>query len=253
MLELGCGAGALTRHLVAGGHRVIATDASPAMVALAREAVRGADEVRRLTLPDDPLPAADAVVAVGHVLSYLPDRPLAWSARCGPITRALRPGGVLAVDLLDLELSAPRGPAGRRRRRSGASGRCSPRFRVPRPRDLCIRAITTFVRAADGTWQRDDERHVNALVDAAEMARRLAAEGLEEVEVARGFDAGQRLEDGLVADHRRAAALAGAARTGFGRGSGNGSGAKAVESPVGVDGPVPAAPAAPRSPRPRES
>ena len=33
----------------------------------------------------------------------------------------------------------------------------------------------------------------------AGMARRLAAEGLEEVEVARGFDAGQRLEDGLVA------------------------------------------------------
>ncbi len=28
VLELGCGSGALTRHLVAAGHRVIATDAS---------------------------------------------------------------------------------------------------------------------------------------------------------------------------------------------------------------------------------
>ena len=34
VLELGCGSGALTRHLVAAGHRVIATDASPAMLAL---------------------------------------------------------------------------------------------------------------------------------------------------------------------------------------------------------------------------
>ena len=36
VLELGCGAGALTRHLLAAGHRVIATDASAAMVELAR-------------------------------------------------------------------------------------------------------------------------------------------------------------------------------------------------------------------------
>ncbi len=31
VLELGCGSGLLTRQLVAAGHRVIATDASPAM------------------------------------------------------------------------------------------------------------------------------------------------------------------------------------------------------------------------------
>ena len=38
VLEVGCGAGALTRHLLAAGHRVIATDASAAMVELARAA-----------------------------------------------------------------------------------------------------------------------------------------------------------------------------------------------------------------------
>ena len=32
VLELGCGSGLLTRHLVEAGHRVIATDASPAML-----------------------------------------------------------------------------------------------------------------------------------------------------------------------------------------------------------------------------
>ncbi|MEX0754894.1 MAG: class I SAM-dependent methyltransferase [Actinomycetota bacterium] len=36
VLELGCGSGLLTTHLVDAGHRVIATDASPAMLDLAR-------------------------------------------------------------------------------------------------------------------------------------------------------------------------------------------------------------------------
>ncbi|MBI1872880.1 MAG: class I SAM-dependent methyltransferase [Acidobacteria bacterium] len=35
VVELGCGSGHLTRHLLEGGHRVIATDASPAMLELA--------------------------------------------------------------------------------------------------------------------------------------------------------------------------------------------------------------------------
>lgn len=196
VLELGCGSGALTRHLVAAGHRVIATDASPAMVALAREAAPGAEEVRRLTLPDDPLPAADAVVSVGHVLSYLPDRASVERA-LRAIARALRPGGVLAIDLLDLGYRAARAgraPVAAVTREWAVFAA----FASPDPQTY-VRDITTFVRGADGAWRRDDERHVNVLVDAAEMARKLAAEGLEEVEVARGFDERQRLEDGLVA------------------------------------------------------
>ena len=58
VLELGCGAGALTRHLLAAGHRVVATDASAAMLELAWEALGGEADLRRLALPDDPLPAA---------------------------------------------------------------------------------------------------------------------------------------------------------------------------------------------------
>ena len=64
VLELGCGSGLLTRHLVDAGHRVIATDASPAMVELAREYAAGAHGVRVLVLPDDPIPAVDAIVSV---------------------------------------------------------------------------------------------------------------------------------------------------------------------------------------------
>src|SRR4051794_24934480 len=70
--EFGCGSGALTRYLVQAGHHVIASDASPAFVELARQRLPGVD-VRRIRLPDDPLPEADAVVGVGHALNYLPD------------------------------------------------------------------------------------------------------------------------------------------------------------------------------------
>ena len=41
VLEVGCGSGLLTRYLVDAGHRVLATDASPAMLELARETAAG--------------------------------------------------------------------------------------------------------------------------------------------------------------------------------------------------------------------
>jgi SAM-dependent methyltransferase len=106
VLELGCGSGLLTRHLLDAGHRVIATDASPAMLALAEEYAAGA-ELRELVLPDDPLPVADAVVGVGHVLNYLPDE-AALERGLAAAARAVRPGGMLALDLCDLEWAAAR-------------------------------------------------------------------------------------------------------------------------------------------------
>jgi hypothetical protein len=57
---------------------------------------------------------------------------------------------------------------------------------------------TLFVRAADGAWVRDDERHRNVLVDAARMIELLVGEGVD-AEIKQGFGAGQRLESGLVA------------------------------------------------------
>ena len=73
VVELGCGSGLLTRHLLDAGHRVVATDASPAMLDLARAAGPDAEDVRQVSLPDDPIPDADAIVSVGHALNYLPD------------------------------------------------------------------------------------------------------------------------------------------------------------------------------------
>lgn len=106
VLELGCGTGHLTRHLVRAGLRVIATDASPAMLAIARAQLGGTAEIRQLTLPGDALPAADAIVAAGHILSYLPGE-AAIHAAFAAAAAALRPGGVLAVDLCDLTFGCP--------------------------------------------------------------------------------------------------------------------------------------------------
>lgn len=73
VVEVGCGAGRLTRHLVDAGLRVLATDASPAMLELARETVPDAEDVRSLVLPDDRLPPAEAHLSAGHALNYLAD------------------------------------------------------------------------------------------------------------------------------------------------------------------------------------
>ena len=67
-----CGSGHLTRHLLSAGHRVIASDASPAMLEQARGNAPNVEDLRLRVLPDDPIPSADAIVSVGHVLSYLP-------------------------------------------------------------------------------------------------------------------------------------------------------------------------------------
>jgi SAM-dependent methyltransferase len=195
VLELGCGSGALTRHLVAAGHRVVATDASPAMLELARSEVPGADEVRLLVLPDDPLPAADAVVSVGHVLSYLPGE-TAIDRALTAVADALRPGGVVALDLCDLRWGEARRAAPPYARVEDEWAIVT-RFDLPSP-DRFVRHITTFVRAGAGPgWRRDDERHSNVLLDTSEMPARLARLGVEAT-VAPAFG-DEELPEGLVA------------------------------------------------------
>lgn len=187
VLELGCGSGALTRHLV-GAHRVLATDASPAMVELA------GDGAQVLVLPDDPLPAADAIVSVGHVLNYLADE-VAIERALTAITGALRPGGVLALDLLDRAYAAARAGAPPYARVEDGWALIT-RYESPAPARF-VRHITTFVHAGDGSWRRDDERHDNVLVDTEEVPALLAAHGVK-AQVAGSFG-DERLPDGMVA------------------------------------------------------
>jgi SAM-dependent methyltransferase len=183
VLEIGCGSGLLTRHLLDAGHRVVATDASPAMLDLARDVAPGAEDVRRLVLPDDPVPEADAVVGVGHALSYLPDETSIERALVA-IAQALRPGGVLAIDICDLEWAAAR-------RDWSTSGRAGDdwaiiiEYSIPAP-DRFVRDMTIFVRNDDGSWRRDREHHDNVMIDTSRVPDLLAPHGVD-VRVAQSF------------------------------------------------------------------
>ena len=176
VVELGCGSGLLTRYLVDAGHRVIATDASPAMLELAHQIVGDAEEIRGLVLPDDPIPRADAIVGVGHCLNYLPDAESIDEALVA-IATALRPGGLLAIDLCDMEWAAQRldaKPVGW----VGEDWAIVTEFSVPSP-DRFIRQMATFIRNDDGSWRRDDERHDNVMVDTARIPGFLGEHGIE--------------------------------------------------------------------------
>ena len=194
VVELGCGSGLLTRHLVDAGHRVIATDASPAMREIAAGFVGSAATIRRLTLPDDPIPPADAIVSVGHALNYLPDEDAIDRALVA-IARALLPGGVLAIDLCDLDYAEALGD-------QPSFGRAGDDWAIvterstPEPARF-VRTMAVFTRSDDGTWRRDDERHENVLVDVSRVPALLAAEGVE-ARVGTSFGS-ERLPAGLRA------------------------------------------------------
>jgi len=193
VVEIGCGSGQLTRHLVEAGHRVVATDASPAMLDLARRHAPGAD-VRELRLPDEPVPEADAIVSVGHVLSYLDDEAGVDRALVA-LAGALAPGGVLAIDLCDLAY-------GRARQHDPAQARRHDQwvlvteFATPAPNRF-VREMTSFVKNADDSWRRDDERHENVLVDTARLPRLLAEHGID-ASIGSSFGS-EELPVGLVA------------------------------------------------------
>lgn len=176
VVELGCGSGLLTKYLVDAGHRVVATDASPAMLEVARSYAPDAAEFHRLVLPDDLIPRADAVVSVGHALSYLPNE-AAIDRAVIAAARALRPGGILAIDICDLEYGASR---------LGAQNRgwvdddwaLVTEFSVPSI-DRFVRQMAIFTRNDDGTWRRDDERHDNVLIDTARLPSLVAPHGID--------------------------------------------------------------------------
>lgn len=193
VLELGCGSGSLTRHLLEAGHRVLATDASPAMVERARAVLPDA-RVECLALPDEPLPAADAVVGVGNVLNYLGGQAEAEKALVA-IAAALRPGGVLALDPVDVRW-------GQDANHLAPLARVRPDWAListsalPEP-DRLIREMTTFVRRDDGCWRREDERHEIALLDTERLASVLTGHGVAAT-VRPAFGA-ERMRPGMMA------------------------------------------------------
>lgn len=193
VVEIGCGSGLLTKYLVDAGHRVVATDASPAMVALARDYVPTALAIEELRLPDDPVPDADAIVSVGHPLSYLDTKEQQDRALMALAT-ALRANGVLAFDICDFRWGEARRDEPPRVW-FGDDWVLITRTSVP-DRSTFRREMTTFTRAAE-MWGRDDEVHDNVLVDTSVIPAFLERFRVD-AEVKPSFG-DETLPDGLVA------------------------------------------------------
>ena len=181
ILDVGCGSGLLARKLLDAGFAVHGVDASPAMIELARDYARGAGfEVARLPTGLAPgiagaLPDADAVVSTGHVLNYLDTRADVAQA-LGESARAVRPAGVLAIDLM----------TGRYRDKRAVDAVHAKveedwvivtRFSQPEP-CRCDRMITVFRRVGDH-WRRSDEYHRNLTFDADEALNVLRDNGID--------------------------------------------------------------------------
>ena len=181
VLDVGCGSGLLARELLTAGFAVHGIDASPAMIDLAREHARGADfAVVRLptglaTGIAGALPEADAVVSTGHVLNYLDTRAdIAQALR--ELARAVRPSGVLAIDLMT-------GQYRERRDIDEVHAKVEDdwaivtRFSRPEPCRF-DRMITVFRRVGD-SWRRSDEHHRNLTFDADEALTVLRHNGID--------------------------------------------------------------------------
>jgi hypothetical protein len=90
---------------------------------------------------------------------------------------ALNPGGVYAIDIEDLEWGDAWAniKAGVRRSDDWV---IATEYSRPEPHKY-IRDMTTFLRNADGTWRRDDERHENTLIDTAQVPALLNEHGVQ--------------------------------------------------------------------------
>lgn len=97
LLELGCGAGRVTRQLVARGYSVVAVDESPGML----EHVRGAETVRARIEELDLGRRFDAVLLLSNLLTVEPEQRQAFLDACA------RHSDLLVVETLPLGWQAP--------------------------------------------------------------------------------------------------------------------------------------------------
>jgi SAM-dependent methyltransferase len=198
VLDVGCGSGLLARELVAAGFAVHGVDASPAMIELARNYARGVD-FRVVRLPtaiapgaEGALSEADGVVSTGHVLNYLDTRADIASA-LGELARAVRPAGVLAIDLMTERYREQR-DIDEVHAKVADDWAIITRFSRPEPYRL-DRRITVF-RRIDGAWRRTDEHHRNLTFDVDAALRILRDNGIDAQ--CRAAFGDEELPEGLV-------------------------------------------------------
>jgi SAM-dependent methyltransferase len=172
IVEVGCGSGIAARRFVADGYTVTGIDVSPAMIRLARAKVPEA-RFRVATIERLRLPACDAVVAVGEIVSYVPGGLRALQRFFRRVHDALRPGGVLLFDFI--ESAAGRTFAAKSFR--GADWALAARATFEPSRKLLTRRIAV-VRTIGRRARHASEIHRVRVYSRAELRRALERVGL---------------------------------------------------------------------------
>jgi SAM-dependent methyltransferase len=181
VLDVGCGSGLLARALLAAGYAVSGIDASPAMIELARAQAPGGDfetmalPTRRRPRETGALPAADAVVSTGHVLNYLDSREDVALA-LAELAASLRPGGLLAIDLMTERFCEARDI---RHPHAKVEDDWTIVTRFSRPAPHCFDRDITVFRRVNGAWSRSDEHHRNVTFEADAALEILRAHGVD--------------------------------------------------------------------------
>ena len=170
VLDLGCGAGPVSRRLSEQGFSTWGLDLSPALIAVARQRLPGA-EFQCGSILDVRLPKAVAVAAVGEVLNYATAHdPAALSGVFRRVFEALVPGGVFLFDL-----------AGPGRVGTGSSFTEGPKWAVgvvaTESGDGLLRKISTFREVDEGVWRRSYEEYRLRLWSAASAVKELGSCG----------------------------------------------------------------------------
>jgi ubiquinone/menaquinone biosynthesis C-methylase UbiE len=147
VVDLGCGPGDIAIRLskAAPTTRITALDASPAMLALARAALRAAGHEVRVKFKEGRLPGV--ALADGHfdlvlskdMLHHLPDPQVLWSE----VKRLGRPGAAVCV----MDLSRPESPAAAHEIVERVSGGEHPLLKTDFYNSLCAAFTTDEVRA----------------------------------------------------------------------------------------------------------
>jgi SAM-dependent methyltransferase len=176
VVEIGCGSGGLTPHLVQAGYRVLGADVSAAMIRLARRRAPGA-RFRVASYYDFAPPPCAAIVAAGECLNYMAGGRHRHEAALRRFFRraaaALPLGGLLQFDFLEPFAGRPRT---RNAEASGPDWLVLAAVGEDRERRVVTRHITTLRRV--GSRQRlAVEIHRQCLLQRRDLRTALQAAG----------------------------------------------------------------------------
>lgn len=174
VMDVGCGAGPLTKELVDAGFEVTGVDTSAELLELARARVPAARFVHA-SVYDAPIRDYDAAVAVGEALTYHPEDAYADNLICDFFQRVagtLPPGGMLIFDVIGLGEPSLAGRAWS----SGDDWAILVETTESQAGRSLVRNIEVFRRVADA-YRRSHEVHRVRLFDVSRLCHQLAACG----------------------------------------------------------------------------